>query len=154
MITLRNPHLHVDVCKCYSYFLNIENSSLNKNAYHHALIISLIFLDLPGLFMVVIDSVQTTAVKDAMANSAAQPGSCHGSLAARTALQELWASGEESLVKVAAALPLQLAATFAQCKVWQGEFVSKVFKQDGRVQGDIPRRSVSALWLPGSQRLG
>lgn len=39
--------------------------------------------------MVVIDSVQTTAVKDAMANSAAQPGSCHGSLAARTALQEL-----------------------------------------------------------------
>lgn len=35
------------------------------------------------------DSVWTTAVRDIVANSATQPGPCHGSLAARTALQGL-----------------------------------------------------------------
>lgn len=43
VITLKNVHLHSNVCKSYSYFLNVENNSLNENAYHHIFAISLIF---------------------------------------------------------------------------------------------------------------
>lgn len=59
---------------------------LNKNAFHHVLTISLIFLGLPGLFIVCV-SVQNTSVKDSVAVFATQPGPCHSSLAAHTALR-------------------------------------------------------------------
>lgn len=36
--------LPVDVYKSYRYLFNAGNYSLNKNAFHHVLIISLIFL--------------------------------------------------------------------------------------------------------------
>lgn len=131
VITVRK--LHVDVYKSYSYFFNAGNNSLNKNAFHHVLTISLIFLGLLGLFIVVLvyRIHQWRTLWQSLPHSqvpATQPGPCHGSLAAHSALRVVNVWWRVLVCKVAAAaLLLGWVAVTSTCSTVRGVCESVVW---------------------------